>query len=261
MFDCPSRRLYGRFALEGRTFVGEVDGGDVREVNAASMAELIMSGPGAAGATHPLASLRVLAPLERPTKIVCVGLNYRAHILEMGDDVPKEPLIFSKPSSSIIGPEDAIVLPPASKEVDYEGECAIVIGRRASCVKDGSRYIFGYTGFNDVTARDLQKKDPDWTRAKGFDTFAPTGPFVSTRRPLEVTTRLNGRVVQHAPMSDRVFQDATLVEFISTIMTLEPGDLIPTGTPSGVSAMNDGHVVEVELDDMGALRNRVIKSM
>jgi 2-keto-4-pentenoate hydratase/2-oxohepta-3-ene-1,7-dioic acid hydratase in catechol pathway len=144
--------------------------------------------------------------------------------------------------------------------VDYEGESAVVIGRRASHVTDGNRFIFGFTAFNDVTARDLQKADPDWTRAKGFDTFAPTGPLISTAPPSTVTTRLNGRTVQKSPVSDRVFDDSALVEYISTIMVLEPGDIIATGTPSGISPLGDGDVVEIELDGIGILRNPVRKT-
>jgi 2-keto-4-pentenoate hydratase/2-oxohepta-3-ene-1,7-dioic acid hydratase in catechol pathway len=176
----------------------------------------------------------------------------------MNWDTPKVPIIFMKPSSSIIGPEEPIVLPAMSSRVDYEGESAIVIGKRASHVKNGAGHIFGYTCLNDVTARDLQKIDPDWTRAKGFDTFAPTGPFISSKCPTRVTTHLNGKVVQDAPLSDRVFGDAALVEYISSIMVLEPGDIIATGTPSGISPMKHGDLVEVELDGIGRLRNQVV---
>lgn len=145
-----------------------------------------------------------------------------------------------------------------SSRVDFEGECALIVGRRASRAKDGLKSIFGYTCLNDVTARDLQKVDADWTRAKGFDTFAPVGPFISSTPPSRVVTRLNGRVVQDAPLSDRVFGDAALVEYISSIMTLEPGDIIATGTPSGIAPMKPGDVVEVELDGVGTLRNQVV---
>jgi 2-keto-4-pentenoate hydratase/2-oxohepta-3-ene-1,7-dioic acid hydratase in catechol pathway len=252
--------LFGRFSLNGKTFLGEVRGDEVRAVKASSMLELIEKRPGTTDDVHGLSDLRVLAPVEKPSKIICVGLNYKGHIREMGSQAPQTPIIFSKPSSAIIGPEETIILPPVSKRVDFEGESAIVIGKRASQVKRGGDYIFGYTCFNDVTARDLQKSDVDWTRAKGFDSFAPTGPFISMTAPSEIITRLNGRVVQHSPLSDRVFDDASLVEYISTVMTLEPGDLIPTGTPSGISPMSAGDIVEVELDTVGTLRNRVIKS-
>ena len=260
MSEGSSHRMFGKFSVKGRTFVGEVRQDDVREVKASSMLEFMEKRPGTTDKVYGLSELKVLAPVERPSKIICIGLNYKGHIREMGAQPPQTPIIFSKPSSAMIGPGDSIVLPPVSRRVDFEGESAIVIGKRASHVRNGSGHIFGYTCFNDVTARDLQKIDVDWTRAKGFDTFAPTGPFISTTAPSEVTTKLNGKVVQHSPLSDRVFDDASLVEYISTVMTLEPGDLIPTGTPSGISSMSAGDVVEVELDTVGTLRNKVIKS-
>lgn len=260
MSDGLPARMFGRFSARGRTFVGEVSGDEVRMVKASSMLDLMEERSGTTGETFDLSGLKTLSPVERPSKIICIGLNYKGHIREMGAQLPQTPIIFSKPSSAMIGPGDPIMLPPASKRVDFEGESAIVIGRRANHVKNGGDYIFGYTCFNDVTARDLQKTDVDWTRAKGFDTFAPTGPFISTAAPKSVVTRLNGKEVQSSPLSDRVFDDAALVEYISTVMTLEPGDLIPTGTPSGISPMNPGDVVEVELDTVGTLKNTVIKS-
>lgn len=256
----PANKKFGRFSVKGRTFIGEVTGDEVRESKAATMQELLEMRPGSTKKLHDLSDVKILAPVDRPSKIICVGLNYRSHIREMGWDLPKAPIIFTKPSSAIIGPGDSIVIPATSRRVDYEGESAIVMGKRASKVRNGEKYIFGFTCINDVTARDLQEKDVDWTRAKGFDTFAPLGPFISTRAPTKVVTRLNDQVVQHSLLSDRVFDDAALVEYISTIMTLEPGDLIATGTPSGISVMNPGDVVEVELDSVGALRNKVIKS-
>ncbi len=255
-----SRKLYGRFSIKGRTFVGRLAGSKVHELQAESMLQLMKGNVPESAHVHELSELRRLAPVERPSKIICIGLNYKGHVREMGTEMPRVPILFTKPSSSIIGPDEDIVMPGVSKRVDYEGESAIVIGRRARHVRSGTDFIFGYTCFNDVTARDLQKTDVDWTRAKGFDTFAPSGPFVATSPPSRVTTRLNGRVVQDSPLSDRIFDDAALVEYISTIMTLEPGDLIPTGTPSGISPMSAGDVVEVELDTVGTLRNRVIKS-
>jgi 2-keto-4-pentenoate hydratase/2-oxohepta-3-ene-1,7-dioic acid hydratase in catechol pathway len=248
----------GRFSEGKRTFVGKVVGDGVLESNATSMSSVIEAGFKPNGKEHALAELRVLAPVDRPTKIVCIGLNYRSHIKEMGTEVPKSPIIFMKPSSSLIGPGDDIILPKMSSRIDYEGESAIVVGKRASHTRDGRSHIFGFTCLNDVTARDLQKIDPDWTRAKGFDTFAPVGPFISDTCPARVRTTLNGRTVQDAPLSDRVFDDAHLVEYISSIMVLEPGDLIATGTPSGISPMKHGDVVEVELDGVGRLRNQVV---
>ncbi len=254
-----SGRLLGKFAKGKKTFVGEVDGERVLELDVACMMDLARDGSAAKLMEHDLSDLMVLAPVDKPSKIIAIGLNYRSHIKEMNRETPRQPIIFSKPSSAIIGPGDDIVLPELSSRVDFEGESALVIGKRASHVKDGRRHIFGYTCMNDVTARDLQKTDPDWTRAKGFDTFAPIGPFISTEAPTRVTTRLNGRVVQDSPLTDRVFDDATLIEYISTIMVLEPGDIIATGTPSGIAPMKAGDVVEVELDKVGTLRNQVVR--
>ena len=250
--------LYGKFTLGSSDFVGIVRGDTVHRMGTNSMSDLISGKASPTGDTLPLESLTLRAPVDRPSKIICIGLNYRSHIREMNWETPKTPIIFTKPPSAVIGPGDAIVLPRMARRVDYEGESAIVIGSRAKDTSVGGKHIFGYTGFNDVTARDLQKDDPDWTRAKGFDTFAPVGPFISLEAPSTVTTRLNGKVVQQAPTDDRVFGDAALVEYISTIMTLEPGDLIATGTPSGISPMSAGDLVEVELDGIGALANRVI---
>ena len=249
----------GRFASGKKVILGSVIGDRVFETSATTMMEAILDGIKVKDKSHRLAELRVLAPVERPTKIICVGLNYRSHIREMGVKMPVDPLIFTKPSSAIIGPGDDILLPAASSRVDYEGESALIMGKRARNVSDGSHFIFGYTCLNDVTARDLQKIDPDWTRAKGFDTLAPVGPFISKRCPTKVTTRLNGIVVQNQLLSDRVFGDAELVKYISTVMTLEPGDIIATGTPSGISPMKHGDVIEVELDGVGCLRNQVVK--
>lgn len=254
----PDNRL-GKFELGKRTFVGRVSGDSVIETDASCMMDAIRYGAEERKKTHRISDLRVLAPVDRPSKIICIGLNFRSHIVEMRAEMPKVPIIFTKPSSSIIGPGDMIVLPRMSSRVDFEGECALVIGRRSTQTKEGLRSVFGYTCLNDVTARDLQKTDMDWTRAKGFDTFAPIGPFVSLKPPSRVVSRLNGRVVQDAPLTDRVFGDAALVEYISSIMTLEPGDIIATGTPSGIAPMKDGDIVEVELDGVGTLRNQVVK--
>jgi 2-keto-4-pentenoate hydratase/2-oxohepta-3-ene-1,7-dioic acid hydratase in catechol pathway len=250
----------GRFSKGRRVFVGQVSGNIVTETTASSMMDAIENGTRSTNSTYTLSGLKLLAPVDKPSKIICIGLNYRSHIREMKWETPKVPVIFTKPPSALIGPGDDILIPRASKRVDYEGESAIIIGKRAHDVENGLEHVFGYTCLNDVTARDLQKNDVDWTRAKGFDTFAPIGPFISRIPPTHVTTRLNGNVVQDSLLSDRVFGDAALVEYISTIMTLEPGDVIATGTPSGISPMKDGDVVEVELDSVGCLRNQVVKS-
>lgn len=254
----PEGKRLGRFEGPDGVFMGLLDGGRVEATGSGDLAGVIAQGCGGTGRTYPLEELRVLAPVHRPSKIICIGLNYRSHIREMGWETPEVPIIFTKPSSAIVGPGEGIVLPDASSRVDFEGESAFVVGSRARRSSDGEAHIFGYTCMNDVTARDLQKTDPDWTRAKGFDTFAPIGPFISGRPPTVVETRLNGRVVQSSPLSDRVFGDAALVEYISTVMTLEPGDVVATGTPSGIAPMKAGDVVEVELDGVGCLKNPVV---
>jgi 2-keto-4-pentenoate hydratase/2-oxohepta-3-ene-1,7-dioic acid hydratase in catechol pathway len=255
--EMKDRDLLGKFSDAGRVFVGLVRDGAVIETKNSTMMETIRGGLNLGKRRHALSDLKTLPPIDKPSKIICIGLNYRSHIREMKAETPRVPIIFSKPSSAIIGQDDEIVLPNVSSRVDYEGESALVIGKRASRTKDGSSHIFGFTCFNDVTARDLQRIDPDWTRAKGFDTFAPIGPFISMQAPTRVLTRLNGKVVQDALLTDRVFGDASLVEYISTVMTLEPGDVIATGTPSGISPMRLRDVVEIELDGIGCLRNKV----
>jgi len=214
--------------------------------------------------TWPLSEIRLLAPSE-PSKIVCVGRNYAAHAAELGNDVPKEPLIFLKPPSAILAPEEPIVLTPYSQRVDHEGELAIIIGRRCGHFPEAepvSMYILGYTCLNDVTARDLQKKDVQYTRAKGFDTFCPFGPWIETDLDLSrarVETFVNGSRRQSAPVTDMIFSVETIVRWISQMMTLEPGDVIATGTPSGIGPLAAGDVVEVSIAGIGALRNPVAK--
>ena len=205
--------------------------------------------------------------MNRPSKIVCVGRNYLEHARELGNEVPERPLIFFKPPSSIIASGEAIVLPPESERVEHEGEIAVVIGRRARRVKaaDAWDYVSGIAPLNDVTARDLQKTDGQWTRAKGFDTFCPLGAMVSLnhvadRDALEVICRVNGEVRQHGRVSEMAFDIPTLIEYISGVMTLEPGDVIATGTPAGVSPLQPGDVVEVEIPGVGTLSNPVQSS-
>jgi 2-keto-4-pentenoate hydratase/2-oxohepta-3-ene-1,7-dioic acid hydratase in catechol pathway len=188
----------------------------------------------------------------RPTKIVCIGRNYRAHAAEMGNDVPTEPLIFLKPPSSVIADGEPIHLPALSEQVEYEGEIAVVMGSRASHVteRDAERLVRGIAAFNDVTARDLQRRDSQWTRAKGFDTFAPVGAEFARSADwdaLTVITRVNGVERQRAQADLMVFAIPRLIAFISSIMTLEPGDLIATGTPAGVGRLTPGDTVEVEI--------------
>ena len=211
-------------------------------------------------------SAKLLAPVE-PSKIVCVGRNYREHASELGNEVPKEPLIFFKPPSSITGPGAAIQIPPAdlTQRVDYEGELGVIIGKRCSHLPEGEdamNYIRGFTCVNDVTARDMQKRDSQWTRAKGFDTFCPVGPIVVTTDEFdfaaaEVETYLNGERKQHGRTSDFIFSLTEIIRYISRAMTLEPGDLIPTGTPAGVSPMKSGDSVEVRISGIGSLLNPI----
>lgn len=212
-------------------------------------------------ARTPLAEVRLAAP-SAPSKIVCVGRNYVEHAKELGNDVPQIPLIFMKPPSAIIDPGDTIVLPPQSQQVEHEAELVVVIGKRGRHVttEEARKYIFGYTVGNDVTARDLQKTDGQWTRAKGFDSFCPFGPWIDTDFNISdalITCKVSGKPRQMASTRDMVFSVPTLVAYISSVMTLEPGDLIFTGTPAGVGELKDGDEVVVEIEGLGVLRNPV----
>ena len=214
------------------------------------------------GEEIPLDDVRLLAPVL-PSKLVCVGKNYAAHAAEFGLDVPDEPLLFLKPSTSVIGPHDPIRLLPVSRRVDYEGELGVVVGRLAKDViaEDSGLFILGYTCANDVTLRDLQKMDDQWTRAKGFDGSCPLGPWIETEvdpNDVIVETRLNGDTRQRASTTDMVFGVATLIEYITSFMTLLPGDVVLTGTPEGVGKLSPGDLVEVEVEGVGTLANRVV---
>jgi 2-keto-4-pentenoate hydratase/2-oxohepta-3-ene-1,7-dioic acid hydratase in catechol pathway len=212
--------------------------------------------------TRRIADIRLLAPVE-PGKIVCVGRNYAAHAAELGNEMPKEPLIFLKPPSSIVGPDEPIVLTPQSQRVEHEGELALIVGRRCSLLKDSDdplSYLLGYSCLNDVTARDLQKSDVQFTRAKGFDTFCPVGPHIETQLdPADalVETRVNGALRQSGRTSLMAYPVAYIVRWISRVMTLYPGDLIATGTPAGVGPLVAGDIVEVSVGGVGVLRNPV----
>jgi len=209
-----------------------------------------------------LDEVKLLAPVA-PSKIVCVGRNYREHAAEMGNKMPDEPLLFLKAPSAVIASGEQIELPSASQQVEHEGELGVVIGRRARKVpqnEDPLSYVFGYTCVNDVTARDLQRKDVQFTRSKSFDTFCPVGPWIETGidpANVVVETRLNGEVKQKGNTGDMAFPVAFLIRYISEIMTLYPGDLIATGTPAGVSRMKHGDMVEIEVAGIGVLRNEV----
>jgi len=212
-------------------------------------------------ALTPLADVRLVAPSE-PSKIVCVGRNYVEHAKELGNEVPKVPLIFMKPPSSIIANGETIILPPQSTKVEHEAELVAVIGKRGRHItgENAKKHILGYTIGNDVTARDLQQTDNQWTRAKGFDTFCPFGPWIDTDfDPSDsvVTCRVNGQMRQMASTRDMVFNVGTLIAYISSVMTLEPGDLIFTGTPSGVAELKDGDEVSVEIEGLGLIKNKV----
>jgi 2-keto-4-pentenoate hydratase/2-oxohepta-3-ene-1,7-dioic acid hydratase in catechol pathway len=213
-----------------------------------------------------LTDLQLLPPVN-PSKILCIGRNYRDHATEMGNDVPTEPLLFLKPPSSLLGPKGVVRMPKISTRVDYEGELGVVISRRCRNIgpdEDVRPYIRGYVIVNDVTARDIQASDAQWTRGKGFDTFCPVGPIVSDeldpvgegKGAVNVTTRLNGVVRQHASTRDLIFPIAHLLRYITSVMTLEAGDLIPTGTPAGVGSVQPGDTVQVEVDGLGILENK-----
>jgi 2-keto-4-pentenoate hydratase/2-oxohepta-3-ene-1,7-dioic acid hydratase in catechol pathway len=219
-----------------------------------------------------LGDVDLVSPVPRPGKIICIGLNYRNHAIESGMEIPKSPIIFSKFQTSVVGSEEPILLPAGSSQVDYEAELAVVIGRRAKDVKaeDAMNYVFGYTNFNDVSARDFQFADGQWQRGKSCDTFAPMGPFIATKdeiadpHNLRIQFRLNGETMQNSTTAELIFRIPELIEFLSASITLEPGDVIATGTPPGVGFarkppvfMKDGDVAEVEIEGLGILINPV----
>ena len=215
------------------------------------------------GATFPLDDVRLLAPVL-PSKVVAVGRNYADHAREMGSEPPAEPVLFLKPSTAVVGHGDPIAYPvKLTQRVDYEGELAVIIGRlcREVPAAQAAEVIFGYTCANDVTARDLQARDGQWTRAKGFDTFCPLGPWIETDADpadLGLTTVVNGEVRQQARTSQLLYDVPALVEYVSTVMTLLPGDVLLTGTPAGVGPLEDGEEVSVTIDNIGSLRNTVV---
>jgi 2-keto-4-pentenoate hydratase/2-oxohepta-3-ene-1,7-dioic acid hydratase in catechol pathway len=239
-----------RFQADDKTLFGRIDGSGILPLNGETFVR-----------EYVLEDVRLLAPCC-PTKIVAVGLNYRDHAEELNLKLPEEPLLFLKPSSSVIGPGDPIMLPPQSKRVDYEAELAVVIAHTARNVPydQAQDYILGYTCLNDVTARDLQQKDGQWTRAKGFDTFCPIGPWIETEidaSDLGISLLLNGEIKQESRTSNLIFNTFRLVEFISHVMTLMPGDVIATGTTSGIGPMKRGDTVEVRVEAIGSLINPV----
>ncbi|MCU1641058.1 fumarylacetoacetate hydrolase family protein [Nocardia sp.] len=250
----------GRVASpDGVAFVSiEGDGGDavVREI-----AEHPFGNPTFTGRSWPLADVRLLAPILA-SKVICIGKNYAAHAAEMGGPAPADPVIFMKPNTSIIGPNVPIMLPPSSSQVDYEGELAIVIGRPCKDVPAARAHevILGYTVANDVTARDQQRHDGQWTRAKGYDTFCPLGPWIETSldaSDLEIVTELDGEVKQRSRTSLLLHDIPKLIEWVTTVMTLLPGDVILTGTPEGVGPIQAGQNVSVTVEGIGTLTNPV----
>jgi 2-keto-4-pentenoate hydratase/2-oxohepta-3-ene-1,7-dioic acid hydratase in catechol pathway len=246
-----------RFRHGDRIATGAVEGAFVRPLQGT-----FFENPLPTGEDIPLSAVRLLAPVL-PSKVVCIGRNYLEHAREMGTDFPEEPIIFMKPSTSVIGPGDGIAYPPISKRMDYEGELACVVGRvvRRATSDDAARGILGYTCANDVTLRDLQATDGQWARAKGFDTSCPLGPWVETDvdpSDLALETNVNGEVRQSARTSQLAFDPPELVAFISGFMTLLPGDVVLTGTPAGVGPLAVGDQVEVSIEGIGTLANTVV---
>jgi len=225
----------------------------------------IYSGIQKTAATVPVSAVRLLAPVIPRSKVVCIGKNYADHAAEMGGVVPDEPIIFLKPNTSVIGPNDTIVWPEMSERIDHESELAIVIGRLCKDVplERVSDVIFGYTIANDVTARDLQKKDGQWTRAKSFDTFCPLGPWIDTDfipGTQKITATVNGEIKQSAQLSDMIFKTPEIINFVSRVMTLLPGDIILTGTPAGIGPMVAGADATMAIEGLGELTNKVRKN-
>lgn len=249
-----------RYLEDGKEWFGVDRGQGVRHIKARSILEAAACDPSEDG--PPLKGGLLAAPLI-PGKIVAVGRNYADHAKELGNAPPPEPLLFLKPPSTVVGPENPVVIPAASSRVDFEGELAMVIGTRARRVSSGRwrEHVLGFTCANDVTARDLQKKDVQFTRGKSFDSFCPLGPCIATDldpSDLALKTRLNGETRQDARTSQMIFDPAALIEFITGIMTLFPGDIVLTGTPAGVAPMSAGDTVEIEIEGIGILRNPLV---
>lgn len=216
------------------------------------------------GATHLVADVRLLAPVIPRSKVIGIGKNYADHAAEMGGEAPAEPMMFLIPNTAVVGPGEPVVLPPQTSEVHYEGELAVVIGRLCKDIEpeEAAKVVFGYTCANDVTARDLQRSDGQWARAKGFDTFCPLGPWIETDLDpgaLAITTRRDGEVVQDGTTADMVHGVATLISHASKAFTLLPGDVILTGTPAGVGPVEAGQRVEVEVEGIGVLANPFVR--
>ncbi|HNX90669.1 MAG TPA: fumarylacetoacetate hydrolase family protein [Candidatus Omnitrophota bacterium] len=239
-----------RFVYKKKIFVGKILGDKVVPISGKPRFKPVL-----------LENVKLLSPVA-PSKVVLVGLNYRDHAKELGMPLPNEPIIFIKPASSVIGPDDVIEYPPESERVDYEAEIAVVIKNKVSCIAPSAveKNILGYTCLNDVTARDIQKSDGQWTRSKSFDTFCPIGPWIETDLDptnLAIKSYLNGDLKQNSSTSEFIFKIPELVSFISRVMTLFPGDVISTGTPHGIGPMKPGDTIVVEIEGIGQLRNFV----
>ena len=246
-----------RFKIDNKVYFGSFENNKIKSAKR----PCFDADPIPAGQSYALEQVKLITPCV-PSKVVAVGLNYIDHAKELKMDLPDQPLIFIKPSTSVIGPFDDIIYPECVERLDYEAELAIVIKKPCKDVsaKEAGDYILGYTSLNDVTARDIQKKDGQWTRAKSFDTFCPIGPFIATGIPvdnLEIKLLLNGEVKQSSNTKNLIFKPIELVSFISKICTLLPGDIIATGTPGGVGPMEPGDEVEVSIENIGSLKNRV----
>ncbi len=243
--------MIGRFKYDKEIFYGDVKG------------DRVIVDRGLYSDTFLLSDIQLLPP-SQPSKIICVGLNYRDHAKELDMPIPEDPVFFLKPPSALISSFGKIVYPVASTRVEYEGELAVIIGKRCKNIRasETRSVIMGYTCFNDVTARDLQKKDVQWTRSKSFDTFAPVGPYIAAPEldisDLYIRTRVNGELKQDSRTANLIFDIPYLIEFISGVMTLERGDLISTGTPPGVGELSVGDEVEVEIEKIGVLKNSVV---
>jgi len=272
-FEFAGEELYGRVEVRagGEAWIEEVltekpflaHRQDSQSAHQAAWYREVAAKQGARFEPLPVVEARVLPPVS-PSKIICVGRNYRDHAKELGNEVPVTPLIFFKPPSSLLAPGKLVKRPKVSERVDYEGELAVVVGQRAhklTSADNNREYVLGYTLANDVTARDLQKPDGQWTRAKGFDTFCPLGPWVSDELDpevgLEIETRVNNEVKQKGNTRDFIFGLQALFEYITSVMTLEPGDLILTGTPAGVGPVVAGDLMEVSMTGLGVLKNMV----
>lgn len=248
-----------RFAWQSGTYWGTHEGDNVRRWSVAPYA-----GGRPAERLHPAKDVRLLPPVA-PSKIIAVGLNYAPHVKESASatEIPDEPVIFMMPPTALLAPGDSIVLPAGVDRVDYEGELGVVIGTGGRSIpqEEALDHVWGWTIVNDVTARNLQKKDKQWTRGKGFDTFCPVGPWVKTGIDVsstQLTTRLNGEIRQQSTIDQMIFPVACLIAFISRVMTLCPGDLISTGTPAGVGPLAEGDTVEITIDGIGTLMNKVV---